>query len=343
MIDSIIQASLRQRFLVLLFGALVIAYGLWSMARLNVDAFPDVTNIQVQINTSAPGLAAVEVEQLITFPIENVMNGLPDITEVRSISKAGLSLVSVVFEDTVDIYFARQLVLERLQVARERIPPGMGDPEMGPITTGLGQIYRYVLSGDGMNSMELRTINDWLVKFQLRTVPGVADVLSFGGNVRQYQVQVDPDRLLKFGLTLNDVTAAIKANNTNAGGWYLEGAQEQLVIRGAGLIRGGREGLTDIANIVLKTIDGTAVYVRDVATVEYGAEIRQGAVTLNGGGEVVMGNVLLLKGANTKRVIEAIQEKVASLQKTLPQGVKIVPVYDQSDLVDKAVSTVTKA
>ncbi len=343
MIDTIIQASLRQRFLILLFGALVIAYGLWSIARLNVDAFPDVTNIQVQINTSAPGLAAVEVEQLITFPIENVMNGLPDITEVRSISKAGLSLVSVVFEDTVDIYFARQLVLERLQVARERIPPGMGDPEMGPITTGLGQIYRYVLSGEGMNSMELRTINDWLVKVQLRTVPGVADVLSFGGNVRQYQVQVDPDRLLKFGLTLDDVTAAIEANNTNAGGWYLEGAQEQLVIRGTGLIRGGREGLTDIENIVLKTIDGTAVYVRDVATVEYGAEIRQGAVTLNGDGEVVMGNVLLLKGANTKRVIEAVQVKVASLQKALPQGVKIVPVYDQSDLVDKAVSTVTTA
>ena len=343
MIDSIIQTSLRQRFLTLLFGAVVIAFGLWSMARLNVDAFPDVTNIQVQINTSAPGLAAVEVEQLITFPIENVMNGLPDITEVRSISKAGLSLVTVVFKDGVDIYFARQLVLERLQVARERIPPGMGDPAMGPITTGLGQIYRYVLSGEGMNPMELRTLNDWLVKFQLRTVPGVADVLSFGGNVRQYQVQVDPDRLLKFGLALDDVTAAIKANNTTAGGWYLEGAQEQLVIRGAGLIRGGRDGLTDIANIVLKTIDGTAVFVRDVATVEYGAEIRQGAVSLNGGGEVVMGNVLLLKGANTKQVIEAVEEKVASLRKTLPQGVEIVPVYDQADLVDKAVATVTKA
>ena len=343
MIDALIQQALRQRFLVLLFALGVVAYGVWSMFRLNVDAFPDVTNIQVQINTEAPGLAAVEVEQLVTFPIESVMSGLPDIAQVRSISKNGLSIVTVVFEDNVDVYFARQLVLERLQTARERIPAGLGEPKMGPITTGLGQIYRYALAGEGLSPMELRAINDWLVKIQLRTVPGVADVLSFGGNVRQYQVQVDPDRLVKYGLTFEDVSNALKANNTNAGGWYLEGKQEQLVIRGAGLIRGGEEGLTDIGNVVLKTVEGTPVFVRDVAAVAYGSEIRQGATTMNGQGEVVMGVVLLLKGANTKRVIEGVQAKVAKLQAALPKGVKIVPVYDQADLVNKAVGTVTKA
>ena len=200
-----IELALKQRFLVAVFGLIFVAYGAYSTLNLNIDAFPDVTNIQVQINTGAPGLAAVEVEQLITFPIETVMNGLPDVTEVRSISKTGLSVVTVVFKDDVDTYFARQLILERLQVAKERIPDGLGDPEMGPITTGLGQIYKYTLVGENQSAMELRTINDWFVKFQLRTVPGVTDVLSFGGEVRQYQVNVDPNKLLKYGVTLGDL------------------------------------------------------------------------------------------------------------------------------------------
>jgi len=342
-IDRIIESALRRRFLVVVFSLCVVAYGVYATLRLNVDAFPDVTNIQVQINTGAPGLAAVEVEQLITFPIESVMNGLPDIAEVRSISKTGLSVVTVVFEDNVDIYFARQLVLERLQAAKERIPDGLAEPEMGPITTGLGQIFKYILVSDQKSAMELRTINDWLVKFQLRTVPGVTDVLSFGGEVRQYQVRVNPSALLKFGLRLPDLKEAIAANNTNAGGWYLEGAQEQLVVRGQGLIRGAREGLTDIENIMLKSVDGTPVYVRDVAEVAYGSEIRQGAVTMNGEGEVVMGVVLQLRGANTKNVIERVRTKIDAIQAALPPGVKIVPVYDQADLVTKAISTVTKA
>ncbi|MFQ5699990.1 MAG: efflux RND transporter permease subunit, partial [Myxococcota bacterium] len=260
-----------------------------------------------------------------------------------SISKTGLSVVTVVFEDDVDIYFARQLVLERLQVARERIPPGLGDPEMGPITTGLGQIYKYILTGRNFSAMELRTLNDWVVKFQLRTVPGVTDVLSFGGEVRQYQVQVDPNRLLSYGLTLADLREAIEANNSNAGGWYLEGEEQQLVVRGVGLIAGGPQGRTDIENIVLASRDGTPVFVRDVAYVEYGPEIRQGAVTLDGRGEVVMGIVLQLKGANTSRVIEGIRRKVEQVQAALPEGVRIVPIYDQSALVDKAVETVTEA
>jgi heavy metal efflux system protein len=342
-INGLIEISLRQRFFVVLLALGLIGYGVYSTLRLNVEAFPDVTNIQVQINTEAPGLAAVEVEQLITFPIESVMNGLPEVNAVRSISKTGLSVVTVVFEDNIDIYFARQLVLERLQLAKERIPEGLAEPEMGPITTGLGQIYKYILSGKNKSPMELRTINDWLVKFQLRTVPGVTDVLSNGGFVRQYQVQVDPNKLFKYKLTLASLRTAIEANNRNAGGWYLEGAEEQLVVRGVGWVRGGRAGLTDIRNIVLKSEDGTPIYVRDVAEVVYGPEIRQGAVTMNGEGEVVMGIVLQLKGANTKAVIDGIRSKIALIQKALPAGVQIVPVYDQADLVDKALETVSSA
>ncbi len=341
--NQIIETVLRQRFLVVAFAVGVLVYGTHSIFQLNVDAFPDVTNIQVQVNTAAPGLAAVEVEQLITFPIETVMNGLPDITEVRSISKTGLSVVTVVFADKVDIYFARQLVLERLQIARQRIPEGLGDPEMGPMTTGLGQIYKYILVGEGKTAMELRTLNDWLVKFQLRTVPGVTDVLSFGGEVRQYQVRLDPNRLLKYELTISDVRDALTANNLNAGGWYLESEQEQLVVRGEGLIHGGREGLQDIENIVLKSADGAPVFIRDVSTVRYGPEIRQGAITMNAEGEVVMGIVLLLKGANTKNVIERVRRKLESIQAALPEGVRIVPVYDQADLIDRAIETVTAA
>ena len=343
MINRLIELALKHRFLVVVFGIIIVAYGIYSTLRLNIDAFPDVTNIQVQINTEAAGLAAVEVEQLITFPIESVMNGLPDVTEVRSISKTGLSVVTVVFEDDVDIYFARQLVLERLQAARERIPEGLAEPEMGPITTGLGQIYKYILVGRNKTAMELRTINDWFVKFQLRTVTGVTDVLSNGGEVRQYQVQVDPNKLFKYNLALPDLRDAITNNNANVGGWYIEGEQEQFVVRGAGLIRGGREGLIDIENIVLKNVGGTPVYIRDVADVRFGSEIRQGVVTMNGKGEVVMGIVLQLKGANTKKVIEGVREKLDAIQRSLPEGVEIVPVYDQADLVEKAVSTVTRA
>jgi cobalt-zinc-cadmium resistance protein CzcA len=343
MINSLIERAIEHRFLVVLTALGVLAFGIYSVFRLNLDAFPDVTNVQVQVNTEAPGLAALEVEKLITFPVESVMSGLPGLQQVRSISKAGLSVVTVVFDDDVDIYFARQLVGSRLQTAKERIPNGLGAPQMGPITTGLGQVYKYILTSPTKDAMELREINDWLVKFQLRTVPGVTDVLSNGGFVRQYQVRVDPNRLISYDLTIADVRDALQTNNTNAGGWYLEGQQEQLVVRGEGLIRGGRDGVTDIENVVLKTVDGVPVYVRDVAEVEYGAEIRQGAVSKDGNGEVVMGVVLLLKGANTNRVINGVQKKIGEIQKTLPQGVRLEPIYDQADLIQKAVTTVTEA
>lgn len=343
MIDAIIQGALKQRFLVILGALGLLAFGIWSTLRLNLAAFPDVTNIQVQVNTQAPGLAAVEVERLITFPVESVMSGLPGVEQVRSVSKTGLSVVTVVFDDSTDTYFARQLVLERLQVAKERIPNGLGAPELGPLTTGLGQVYKYILASPTLDTMELRAINDWQVKFQLRTVPGVTDVLSFGGQVRQYQVNVDPNRLIAYDLTIEDVRRALKANNANSGGWYIEGKETQLSVRGEGLVQGGRAGLTDIEDVVLKTVDGTPVYVRDVANVEYGSEIRQGAVSMDGRGEVVMGVVLQLKGADTNSVIQNIRKKMDAIQATLPEGVKIVPVYDQADLIQKAVGTVRKA
>ena len=343
MIQRVIESSLRQRFFVLILAVLVVGYGAYATLRLPVDAFPDVTNVQVQVNTEAPGLAAVEVEQFVTFPIEAVMSGLPGLADVRSISKTGLSVVTIVFRDDVDLYFARQLVLEKLQMAKERIPSGLGEPELGPITTGLGQIYKYVLESDKRSAMELRTLNDWQVKLQLRTVPGVTDVLSFGGEVRQYQVQVDPNKLLKYGLALDEVAETIRKNNRNAGGWYLDQGAEQFVIRGTGLIRGGTAGLVDVGNVVVKSVDGTAVYVRDIAEVRFGGEIRQGAVTMNGRGEVVAGIVLMLKGANSKEVIEAVKKTVTALQKSLPEDVRIVPVYDQADLVSHAVRTVTDA
>jgi cobalt-zinc-cadmium resistance protein CzcA len=343
MINKIIEAAIRQRVLVVLAAIGILIYGGFSALRLNLDAFPDVTNIQVVVNTEAPGLAAAEVEKLITFPVETVMSGLPGLQQVRSISKTGLSVVTIVFNDDIDTYFARQQVEQRLATAKERIPNGLGNPELGPITTGLGQIYKYVLIGPNLDTMELRAINDWFVKFQLRTVPGVTDVLSFGGAVRQYQVQVDPTRLISYGLTMADVKAALKNNNSNAGGWYLESRQEQLVVCGEGLIRGGRDGITDVENVVLKSVDGVPVYVQDVAEVEYGSEIRQGAVSKDGNGEIVMGVVLQLKAANTNNVITNIRKKIDDLQRTLPEGVKIEPVYDQADLIQKAVSTVTKA
>ena len=343
MLNQLVDRSLAQRLLVLVGALLLVGYGAFSAARLPVAAFPDVTSTQVQINTEAPGLAATDVENLITFPLETALAGLPDATQVRSISKTGLSSVTIVFADGVDIYFARQLVAERVTLARERIPPGLGEPELGPISTGLGQVYAYLLAGEGKTLMELRELNDWLVKPQLRSVPGVAEVLSFGGNVREYQVRADPARLLGYEITLNDLRTAIADNNRNAGGWYLEGPEKQLVVRGEGRLAGGEAGLADIGRIVLRSEDGTPVYVHDVAEVAIGSAIRQGAATLDGKGEVMLGWVLQLQGANTKEVIDRVHRRIEEIGPALPEGVRIVPIYDQSELVNRAVGTVTNA
>jgi len=355
MLNKFIDLGVENRLLVVLALLAAVVGGALVLPKLNLDAFPDVTNVQVQINTEARGLAAEEVEQLITFPIEAVMYALPDVDEVRSISKTGLSAITVVFDEGTDIYFARQLVFERLQAAKEQIPAGIGTPGMGPNTSGLGQVFQYILlaeEGSKYDAIALRSLNDWVVKLLLMPVPGVTEVLSFGGEVRQYQVQLEPQRLLAYGLSSDDVAEAIEANNRNAGGWYLDRGEEQLVIRGVGWVRSGEEGLRDIGNIPLMDVDGVPVRVRDVARVVFGPEIRQGAVTMArrdaGGnpeslGEVVAGVVLKRMGANTKATIDSIKARLPAIQMALPDGVTIETVYDQSDLVDKAVGTVSKA
>jgi len=355
MLNYLIDLGVRNRLLIVLGLLATLVASAFILPKLNLDAFPDVTNVQVQINTEARGLAAEEVEQLITFPIEAVMYALPDVEEVRSISKTGLSGITVVFSEGTDIYFARQLVFERLQAAREQIPEGVGTPEMGPNTSGLGQIYQYILRADDpgrYDALTLRSLNDWVVKLLLMPVGGVTDVLSFGGEVRQYQVQLDPQRLLAQGLGIDEVAEAIESNNRNAGGWYLDRGAEQLVIRGVGWLRSGEDGLRDLGNIPLKDVDGVPVRVRDVATVAFGPEIRQGAVTMTGRdaagnpkplGEVVAGIVLKRMGANTKAAIDGIKERLPAIQMALPEGVTLEPVYDQSDLVSQAVNTVSKA
>jgi len=354
MLNGIIEWALENRLLVLLGLCVAIAVGIMSLPKLNLDAFPDVTNVQVTINTEAQGLAAEEVEQLITYPIEAVMYSLPDVEEVRSISKTGLSVVTVVFKEGTDIYFARQLVFARLQAAREQIPEGVGVPEIGPNTSGLGQVFQYILRSNNpaYDSMALRSLNDWVVKLLIMPVNGVTEVLSFGGQVRQYQVQLNPKKLLAYDLSVAEVVAAIEANNRNAGGWFLDRGAEQLVIRGVGWVRAGEAGLRDIRHIPLKIVDGVAVRVGEVANVIFGAEIRQGAVTMtrrdNTGqpvalGEVVIGIVLKRMYANTKATIDGIKARLPVIQQALPKGVVIEAFYDQSELTEQAVKTVTNA
>ena len=249
MLDRIVEAAVRNRLLVLLALVALVGAAALLLPRLNLDAFPDVTNVQVTVNTEAAGLAAEEVEQLITFPIEAVMYALPDVAEVRSISKTGLSIVTVAFAEGTDIYFARQLVFERLQDAKEQIPLGVGTPEMGPNTSGLGQVFQYILRADDperFDAMALRSLNDWVVKLLLMPVDGVTEVLSFGGDVRQYQVLADPKLLLSYGLSVQVLSEAIQANNRNAGGWYLDRGEEQLTIRGVGWVRPDEDGLRDL-------------------------------------------------------------------------------------------------
>jgi len=355
MLDAIISWAVKNRLLVVIALIATTVGGTLILPKLNLDAFPDVTNVQVQINTEARGLAAEEVEQLITFPIEATMYSLPDVEEVRSISKTGLSVITVVFTEGTDIYFARQLVFERLQSAREQIPDGIGTPGIGPNTSGLGQVYQYILRADDhekYDAITLRSYNDWIVKLLLMPVGGVTEVLSFGGEVRQYQVQLNPERLLAYGLTGDDVAEAVENNNRNAGGWYMDRGAEQLVVRGVGWVRSGKEGLRDIGNIPLKDEDGVVVRVNDVATVAFGPEIRQGAVSItrrdaDGNpealGEVVAGVILKRLGANTKATIDGIKSRLAAIQTALPDGVTLEPFYDQASLVDQAVNTVSKA
>ena len=321
--------------LILLFFIACFFGGVWAFQNLPIDAFPDLTNNQVQILTEAPGMAPVEAEQLVTMPIESIMNGIPKVEQVRSISKFGLSVVTVVFQDDANIYFARQLVNERLQQAKEKLPPGT-NPEMGPITTGMGEIYQYVVEGYGYSPMELKTLHDWDVKYPLRTVPGVNEVNSWGGFDREIQVVVRPESMLQYHLTLNDIFNALSNNNSSFGGGIIEHNSEQFVIRGLGRVR----NLDDITRIQVKTIGNTPITIGQIATVVNGHALRQGAVTKDGNGEVVTGIVMMLKGENSRAVIQRIKEKLHVLRKSLPEGVHIHPFYDQTRLVEQTVETV---
>ena len=327
--------------LVILSTVILTGFGALALKQIPIDAFPDVTNVQVQVLAKAGGMSPPEVEKLVTRPIEIQMGGLPRLTEIRSVSKIGLAAITIVFEDGVNDYFARQLVAERLASARENLPASV-DVELGPITTGLGEIFQYTLISKNpqkYDATELRTIQDYIVRPLLRTVPGVADVNSFGGFVKQYQVIVKPERLTSFKVTLQQVFEALEKNNANASGNFIEHQSEQYVVRGLGQVK----NTTDIENIIVATQEHTPVYVRDVAEVKVGAELRQGAVTMNGQGEVVSAIVLMLKGASGRDVVTAVKEKLPAIQKALPKGVELAPFYDRTELVKKSIHTVTKA
>ena len=336
--SKIVDFSLNNRFLVLVLWFIVVLVGLDSMTTLPMDAVPDVTNVQVQILTNSPGLSPEEVERFITFPVETSMSGLPSIEEVRSVSKFGLSVVTVVFEEGTDIYWARQLVGERLVEAREQIPEGYGAPAMGPISTGLGEIYQFEVRGDNHTLMELRTILDWHVNYQLRSVPGVVEINAFGGELKTYQVTLDPDRLAALDIPVGDILEALRANNRNVGGGYIEHHGEQYLIRGEGLI----ETLSDLGNVIVKhdAESGTPIFVKDIGIVEFAPMIRQGAVTRDGRGEAVVGIVMMLIGENSRVVSRAVDDKIEELREFLPDGVTIDTFYNRTELVDRTIKTV---
>ncbi len=348
MLEKIIALALRQKGMVTFCAFVLVAFGVYSYVRIPIDAFPDVTNIQVEIVSHADGLSALEIERSVTFPIEMSMRGLPKVKQMRSVTKFGLSLVTIIFEDNVDIYFARQLVFERLAEAKEKVPRGV-EIAMGPIATAMGEIYQFTLDGKIPDEpqkrieylMNLRTVEEWVITPLLKSVPGVNEINSFGGYFKQYQVIVDPDRLLKHKISVDQVYTAIERNNQNAGGNILEKHSDQYIVRGVGLIK----NTSDIENIVLKSYRGTPIYVKDVAVTKIGEAVRQGAAMINGKDEAVGGIVMMLRGENSHEVVERVKEKVHYINENniLPKGIKIVPYYDRADIVKASVATVNKA
>ena len=342
MVDKLISFSIRNKIIIGLFTLALIAFGIYSFVRLSVDALPDITTNQVNIVTWSPNLAAQEVEQFITFPIEQTMSNIPKTTEVRSISRFGLSIVTVVFSDDMDTYFARQLVGEKLNSASKDIPEKFGKPEISANTTGLGEIYQYVLHTKPgyekqYNAMDLRTIQDWIVRRQLMGVAGVADISSFGGQLKQYEVTVNPDKLRSMDISIGEVFEALEKNNNNTGGSYIENGASMYFIRAEGLAK----TLSDIENIVVKNNNGLPVLIRDIGTVQFTAANRYGALTRNGEGEVVGGVVLMLKGANSKEVIANVKQRIQQIKKSLPEGITIEPFIDRTKLIDKTTTTVS--
>ena len=343
MLSHIIKFSLRNKFIILLFTLFVIGFGLYSLSQIPIGAVPDVTNNQVQVITTSRNLSTQDMEQFITYPVELEMSNLPGVQEIRSVSKFGLSVVTIVFDDDIGTYLPRQLIAEKIKSASEKIPEGFGAPEMGPITTGLGEIYQYILDvepeyKDDYTAEDLRTIQDWIVKRQLSGIPGVVEVNTWGGFLKQYEVGLNSEKLNAMNITAQEVFSALENNNSVAGGGYIEKVNQAYFIRGDGLVN----NLKDIENIVIKTNDGVPVYIKDVAKVGFGNATRFGAITGNGEGEKVLGQVMMLKGANSKQVIEAVKERVASISKSLPKGVYINAFLDRSELIGKTTFTVTE-
>ena len=347
MLTALVRGALKQRLIVAVIAVVLFFFGLNAANKLSVDAFPDVTNIQVQIATEAPGRSPEEVERFATVPIEVAMTGLPGLTELRSLNKPGLSLITLVFTDNTNVYFARQLVMERLIEVSNRLPPGI-TPVLGPVSSGLGEVYQYTIEhpNDGKRQLteeeltQRRVVQDWVLRPLLRSIPGVAEINSQGGFVKQYHVLVNPERLRHYKIRLSDVYDAVARNNANSGGGVLPQAAEQYLIRGVGLVN----GLSDLGQIVLKETNGTPVYMRDVAEIKFGHEVRQGAVIKNGDTEAVGGIVMMLTGGNAKEVVSRIKARVKEIndRDMLPGGLKVTPYYDRSELVDAALWTVTK-
>ena len=345
MINAILRLSVERRFLMLSLILVLVGVGVWSFQRLPIDAVPDITNVQVQINTEAPGYSPLEAEQRITFPVETALYGLPNLSYTRSLSRYGLSQVTVVFEEGTDIYFARNLINERLGAIKSALPPGL-EPEMGPIATGLGEIFMYTVEalpgaaqadGSPLDATALREIQDWIIKPQLAQVPGVIEVNTIGGYDKQYHVTPSPQRLLEFGITVDELVSALRANNTNRGAGYIERNGQQLLVRSPGQLA----TIGDIEQVVIANRDGAPVRVADVAEVAIGKELRTGAATRDGK-ETVMGTVMMLMGENSRAVAQAVAEKLDAIQPSLPDGVKVEAVYDRTALVDKVIATVEK-
>ena len=342
MLNKIIEFSVKQKLIIGLFILFLVGYGAYEVTRLPIDAVPDITNNQVQIITAAPSLGATDIERLVTFPVEQANSNIHGLIELRSFSRFGLSVVTLIFDDKTDVYWARQQVQERLQNVKDQIPAGVGTPSMGPITTGLGEIYQYVVKAkkgyEGKyNETELRTIQDWIVRRDLLRVEGIADVSSFGGKLKQYEIAIKPDKLNAFGVTIDDVFNAVEKNNQNTGGAYIEKQSSVLFIRTEGLL-GNKE---DIENIAIKTTDGgVPLLLKDIANIEIGHAIRYGGLTYNGEGEVAGAVVMMVKGGNSSQVIKDVKEKIAEIQKTLPEGVEIEPFLDRTKMVNNAIHTV---
>ena len=343
MLDKIIQFSIKNKFIILLFTLVLIAFGSYSIKQLPLDALPDVTNNQVQIITTAPTLASQEVEQLITYPLEQAVKTIPKVIELRSISRFGLSVVTVVFKDDVDIYWAREQIFQRLNEAKENIPAYAGSPKLAPITTGLGEIYQYDVYAkkgyeDRYDAIKLRTIQDWIIIPQLQGIEGVAEISTWGGKLKQYEVAVNPNTLNSLGITITEIFEALEKNNQNTGGAYIEKDQYAYFIRGVGMAT----GIKDLENVVVKNRNGSPVLVRDVATVNEGIAMRYGASTKDGKGEIVSGLALMLKGENSSAVVERVKEKMVQINKSLPEGVVAEAFIDRGKLVDNVIGTVTK-